>query len=128
MSLTPDSEKQLSQLRLGLKLIACLVSPLLTLQLYAAVATLFASREMAAELGAALPGLVLLLTAQPLLLKALPAVSFAAFLAVLVLSVRGRDGRFLVVFAISLALHLLLVWIIGLAADLPLRQLIQGIA
>jgi|GEM_PF-2485651 len=122
-----DTEKQLYELRRALKLLACLISPLLTLQLFLAVTRLSLSREMYAEMGgAALPTIYTILASRPLLIQCLPFLSFAAFIALLIICFRVRTTLFLHYFAISLFLHLLLIWLFDFIAGLPLQHIIQS--
>ncbi|MDA0765531.1 MAG: hypothetical protein O3A87_00650 [Verrucomicrobia bacterium] len=122
-----DTEKQLRDLRVGLKLIACLISPLLTLQLFVAATKLVHAREMYADMGSVeLPGLFNLLSSHPLIVQSLPLLSLASFIALLIVCFRSRTALFLYLFSFSLFLHLLLIWLFDFAAGLPLYKIIQN--
>jgi hypothetical protein len=122
-----ETEKQLYELRRGLKLLACLISPLLTLQLFVAATRLVHTREMYADMGSSqIPGLFKLLSSYPLVVQTLPLLSLASFIALLIVCFRSRTALFLYLFSFSLFLHLLLIWLFDFAAGLPLYKIIQN--
>jgi hypothetical protein len=127
MPATLEVETQLRHLRVGLKLIACLVSPILTLHLYFAVSKVFTAREMLADMGgSSLPVAFKLLTAQPLITQSLPIISLLAYFALLFACLRYRSFVFLHYFAASLAIHLLMIWVFNWAALLPFIDVIRN--
>ena len=121
-------EKQVQSMRIGLKACCLVGSVFLSLKLYLTVSMIGPARDMFSEMGAAsLPRISLFLFSHHYLPFALLILSLASLVGIILACLRFRNGAFLVVFAVSLVVHLLLISWIDLAIKLPFLKIVQDL-